>query len=600
YHAQTLGERRAAHSALGDVAGDLRQRAWHQAQAAAGHDPGVAAALADAADDACRRGGFHEAALTYARAAELTPFPATAAELMLDGAACAHQAGNLDQAVTLLQAAEEGALSSSRLNDARKLRGLLTLRMGDIHGGMKILEDEAERLAEIDPPRAAETLIVATPAHMYHGDNDRMFAFARRAQEIVGDSDPRMRELADVVYAMACSALGTVEDEQLAMFDSPVIDPGARHQPMEIMLGATHGMLFLELYDRVRERVDDHVAEARAAGAALRLIYPLALRADLNHRTGRWQAARADIDESMRLVEETGEEFIFNAYAQLIKALIDIDGGELDAGHARAAGIAELAERAEAHTLKLWAYWFLGRVALLRGRYDEASEALLRVPRIREASRWVETNIVLVDGDLGEALVAAGRLDEARSEASRMQREGEALGRWFPQIAAARTFGLLAGDNEFEACFARALELHERVPLVHERARTELLLGARRRRAGRADAARELLQSALATFERLGAKPWEARAREELRLAGARQAVAADGGRSASEALTAQEWRVAQLVAQGLTNREVAGSLFLSPKTIEHHLSAIYRKLGVRSRTQLARLFGDEAAQSAA
>ena len=598
YHGQTLSERRAAHAALADVANDGRNKAWHRAQATTGQDQGVAAALADAADDARRRGGMAEAAVTYARAAELSPFPATAAELQLDGASCAHQAGNVEHALTLLEAAEAGALSSSRLNDARRLRGLLTLRIGDLKEGLQILEEEAARLETIDPPRAAETLLVATPAYMYTGDNDGMFAFAQRARQIVGDTNARVAELADVVITMAGSALGTVTEENRKMFSSAVIDPGAQ-QPAEIMLGSTHGLLFIEQYDDVRRRVDEHVDEARGAGAALRLIYPLALRAELNHRTGRWPAAQADIEESMRLVEETGYDLLLAGHPIAISALMECDTGRFDEARRHAEYVVAMAERTGANTILLWAYWIVGRIAMLQGDFKKASDFLLRVPRLREETRWVEPNIVLVDGDIGEALVGAGEIDEARRQAERMRREGEALNRWFPQAAAARTEGLLAeNDADFELAFARAAELFEQIPLVHERARTDLLLGIRRRKAGRIDDARQSLQRALEVFERLGAKPWEARARDELRLAGARQAT--ERVADPAEALTAQEWRVAQLVAQGLTNREVAGSLFLSPKTIEHHLSAIYRKLGVRSRTQLARLFGDEVASTAA
>jgi DNA-binding NarL/FixJ family response regulator len=104
----------------------------------------------------------------------------------------------------------------------------------------------------------------------------------------------------------------------------------------------------------------------------------------------------------------------------------------------------------------------------------------------------------------------------------------------------------------------------------------------------------EPLRDALTTFEALGAEPWAARAREALRLAGSRQA--AEPVSDPAQVLSGQEWRIAQLVAEGLTNKQVAAEVFLSPKTIEHHLSAIYRKLGVRSRTQLAQLFVREQA----
>ena len=120
----------------------------------------------------------------------------------------------------------------------------------------------------------------------------------------------------------------------------------------------------------------------------------------------------------------------------------------------------------------------------------------------------------------------------------------------------------------------------------------ELALGERLRRAKQRAEAREPLTQALDEFERLGAKPWAERARAELRAtggsAGARRATAA------ADQLTPHELQIAVLVAQGMTNREAAAALFLSPKTIEYHLGQIYRKLDVRGRSQLARLMAME------
>jgi DNA-binding CsgD family transcriptional regulator len=150
-----------------------------------------------------------------------------------------------------------------------------------------------------------------------------------------------------------------------------------------------------------------------------------------------------------------------------------------------------------------------------------------------------------------------------------------------------RCRGLLADEDAFRAPFEEALALHAELPMPFELARTQLAYGERLRRAkARADA-REPLRAALATFERLGATAWAERAVSELRATGH-----ASGRRteSASSRLTPHELQVALLVTQGMTNREVAAALFLSPKTIEYHLGQIYRKLDVRGRSQLARL----------
>ena len=138
------------------------------------------------------------------------------------------------------------------------------------------------------------------------------------------------------------------------------------------------------------------------------------------------------------------------------------------------------------------------------------------------------------------------------------------------------------GEQHFRA----ALELHEAGPAPFELARTQLAYGEYLRAAGRRDDAREPLRAALAGFERIEALPFAERARRELRAAGA----IPRGATGDAAELTAHELRVAQLVAQGLTNRETAGALFVSAKTVEHHLRNVFRKLGVKRRTELARL----------
>ncbi len=163
--------------------------------------------------------------------------------------------------------------------------------------------------------------------------------------------------------------------------------------------------------------------------------------------------------------------------------------------------------------------------------------------------------------------------------------------RW-PGAAAARCRALLAPDDAFRAAFEAALALHEGLAMPFEQARTQLLLGERLRRAKQRAEARAPLTAALDAFERLGARPWAERARTELRATGGQA-----GGRraqAAAEQLTPHELQIAVLVAQGMTNREAAAALFLSPKTIEYHLGQIYRKLDVRGRAQLARLMAME------
>jgi DNA-binding CsgD family transcriptional regulator len=193
--------------------------------------------------------------------------------------------------------------------------------------------------------------------------------------------------------------------------------------------------------------------------------------------------------------------------------------------------------------------------------------------------------------DLIETYVRTGRADDAVRVLERFSGEAEATGRTWALAAAARGRGLLAPDDAFEAEFAEALTRHAETTEPFELARTQLSLGERRRRTGRRADARAPLRAALAAFERLGAVPWAERARSELRAAGE---TVHEQARPIGD-LTPHELKVALVVARGATNKEAAAELFLSPKTIDYHLGHVYRKLGVRSRTQLARLLADQA-----
>jgi DNA-binding CsgD family transcriptional regulator len=151
----------------------------------------------------------------------------------------------------------------------------------------------------------------------------------------------------------------------------------------------------------------------------------------------------------------------------------------------------------------------------------------------------------------------------------------------------------MLADDEFGDAFDEALSWHSRTTTPFELARTELCLGERLRRARKRADARAPLRAALETFESLGATPWADRARAELAATGE---TARRRDAYAAEELTPQELQVALVVANGATNKEAAATLFLSPKTIESHLSRIYRKLDVRSRTELVRRLVSEGA----
>jgi DNA-binding CsgD family transcriptional regulator len=193
--------------------------------------------------------------------------------------------------------------------------------------------------------------------------------------------------------------------------------------------------------------------------------------------------------------------------------------------------------------------------------------------------------------DLIEAYVRAGRREDAEAALARLEAESARTGSAWAAATVARCRALLAPDDAVRERFEEALALASALPMPFERARTQLALGERLRRAKQRAQARGPLQEALDAFERLGARPWAERARTELRATGQSSTRRSE---TAAEQLTPHELQIALLVAQGMTNREAAAALFLSPKTIEYHLGQIYRKLDVRGRAQLARLMAME------
>ena len=244
-------------------------------------------------------------------------------------------------------------------------------------------------------------------------------------------------------------------------------------------------------------------------------------------------------------------------------------------------------ERMQAHAVAAYAIAALGHLELSLGRVTEAAGALEPLAALTARVDMAEPALVQWRPDLIEALARGGRTADAEAQLAVLEREAEATGGRWARAAALRCRGILAAEDDFRPAFEAALALHAELPLPFELARTQLAYGERLRRAkARADA-REPLRAALATFERLGAAAWGERAVAELRATGSSSGRRAE---AASARLTPHELQVALLVTQGMTNREAAAALFLSPKTIEYHLGQIYRKLDVRGRAQLARL----------
>ncbi len=322
---------------------------------------------------------------------------------------------------------------------------------------------------------------------------------------------------------------------------------------------------------------------ATGAVGALPILRSAQLEVDL--RRGHWAQARARGAEAMRISVETGQT-VSSVLPLAILARLDAAMGNEQACREAASEAQRLAQAAGIGALNVYAEAAVGLLELGLGHAGRAAEHLDAAAQLCRDYGQLDPSAVQFYPDRIEAHVRAGNLDRAREALAEFEAMAERTQRQWPLACAARGHGML--EDDYEPWFARAYTHHVKANSPFEVGRTELCHGERLRRSRRVREARDRLRSALEHFEALGAAPWAARARTELRAAGG---ATRPERAPATRELTPQELEVALAVARGATNREVAAALFVSPKTVEVHLTRIFKKLGIRSRTQLATLF---------
>lgn len=310
---------------------------------------------------------------------------------------------------------------------------------------------------------------------------------------------------------------------------------------------------------------------------------------------------RGDYAEANRIAEDTmeralqlgGDQPLFVALtirATMAACEGRVEDARADTAEALAAGV-----RSNSHSRLDWPIGALGFLEVSLGDHAAALKVLQPLlSRLELAPDSTEMMLADFVPDAVEAFIQLGRLTEAETHIERLERNGHRLDRpWMLAIGGRCRAMLSAAGGDLTAAATQAqhaLQAHERLPMPFERARTQLLLGQIQRRQRRKEAAAETLTDALSVFEGLGMQLWAGKVRAEL----ARCEVVR---RRAGE-LTPGERRVAELAAQGMTNREVAAALFMSRKTVEANLARAYRKLAIHSRAELGRWLDDNASQS--
>lgn len=343
--------------------------------------------------------------------------------------------------------------------------------------------------------------------------------------------------------------------------------------------------IWMEQYAKARGLLENSIALARAQSAVAALPFIQSCLSELDFRTGRWNAAYAGATEAIELAEQTGQDSILG-FSLVCLARVEATWGLEEDCRAHVDRARALVKRLNTNSLRLYCGSVLGLLEVGLGRPQAAIAELEKARGFATAEGVGEPAAVQWCPDLIEAYLHVGEPDQARELLGAFEGQvARTKGRW-AAATAARCRGMLADDDHFEAEFHHAVTVHQLLPTPFELARTQLCIGERRRRAGHRTAARDALHRAADTFDTLYAGPWARRARHEHNATGATPRRRKSGQ---DDRLTPQELRVALVVADGATTRETAPQLFLSPKTIEFHLSNIYRKLDVRSRTELAR-----------
>ena len=587
YAAADPPARRRAHRAMADAVGELRpdRRAWHLARAAIGPDEEVAAALEKAAVAARRRSGYAAAAVAYERAARLSPPGTRRVERLVAGGEAARRAGRSEHAAALLRQAAADATEDRVRAEISHKRGRLEWFAGRPRQAERLFVDAAGLVGGSDPMWSALLLVEASLAAGYAGDAAGAVAIARRA---------RARELEGAASIGADAALSTAlywagegaQAHLLLLGAIAAVDARdlAALDPEAVLFAANWSVYTGTEVRRARMLVDRVLDEARASGALWVLSGALNVSAQLLLREGEWAQAYAAAGEGARIAAEVDNALQRRWLLGLLALVEAAQGREAECrAHVEEAQMliagTEFARPPELGEALGLLELGLGRPELALAHLEEATAAG-GGPGARRLSRPAV-------GDLVEArLHHAGEVPDELMTAVVHAGDGD-----FEGCAAVveRCRALVAGEDEFDARFGRALKLHGG-GWPFARARTQLCYGERLRRAGRRIDARAQLRTALETFERLGARPWAERASDELRATGER---IARRDPTASERLTPQELQIALTVARGATNREAGAALFLSPKTIEFHLGRVYRKLGLRSRTELAHTLRD-------
>jgi DNA-binding CsgD family transcriptional regulator/tetratricopeptide (TPR) repeat protein len=592
YGEMRLTERRQVHRRLAAVAEGIEEHAWHLALGADRPSAEIAGMLDLAARHAALRGAPEDAAASAEQAARLTPAgqPDAARERTVRAADNHFRAGDISRSRELIQSTLAGCPEGS-------LRAPLLVRLATIHyhqSDWPLAEQTFRRAAQEapeDPALCAHVEQELAFARLVAGDLSAASRWAEaslRSAERAADPHLMAHSLARIALFEFLQGNG---DRWDLLESAETLDASADEEPvgrlpmLDPSLVAGVILKWCDRLDEARPRLAGRYRHALDHGNEASLPFLLYHFSQLECWAGHWDTAEEYALEGCRVADETHQEPMKPATLYSL-ALVRAHRGQVQDARQLASDALALCDRTANVPLTSMADSVLGFVALSLDDYQAAHHHLGRIAEASAAVGLGEPSVIKFLPDEIEALIALGQVDLARSFARQLEARGRSLGRRWALAAGARCRAHLAAvDGDLEeartAC-EQALLHHEQLPMPFELGRTLLVKGMIERRGKYKSAARASLGEALGVFESLGAPLWADKTRRELSKIAAR---------ASARGLTDTEHRIAALVARGQTNREVAAAMFVTENTVQTHVRHIFRKLGVRSRTELAAQF---------
>jgi DNA-binding CsgD family transcriptional regulator len=586
YEAASADERRRVHRRLAEHVGDPEARARHLALGADGPDPEVAAALDEASRLARARGAPDAAAELSELARRLTPDDDAEAMRLRTVQAAQHHfdAGDATRSRALF---DEAIGSTPPGHD----RALILFLSGSREWMDLTRVGEACERALTEAGDDAE-LIAAAHEHLswvaiYRGDlagaSHHAATATQRAEAI---SSPANRAEALATFGMTQFLIGQPAETLMSEADR-LQDLETTQQGLEATVYTSartnHGLQLLwagEL-DAAREVLHRELNAYESRGRYLVRDEVLGYLAELECRAGNWDVAAGYAEEALEIDVESGR-VSGEGHTSFNVALVAAHRGDVRTARSAANEGLRISVSNQDPFYASCNRAVLGFLELSLSNPSDALERLLPVVEYLRTMGAAEPGIIPCVPDAIESLVAVGDVDAAETLLEQHEEKARRLDRPWALVTAGRCRGLLdAVRGEATAgleVIERAVTEHRLVPQPFELGRTLLAKGEIARRAKRKAVARESIEQARTIFDRLGARLWSAKAGAELARA---------GGSPGGGELTATERRIVDLVVEGMTNREIAGALFISVKTVEANLSRIFHKLGVRSRAHL-------------